>query len=496
MQLDRLQATLRSRTAHEAIDLGFAMTRRWAGPIWRGWLVAVVPLWLLVLALTWSVPWLGLLLIWWLKPAWDRVPMHILSRSLFGATPSVRALIRALPRLYSHALLGPLTVFRLSPVRSFTAAVPQLEGLRGQRALRRRQVLLRGSDGSAAVSLLLAGLGIEASVAIGLLGMVLVMLPDAPRFALDHLALAFVEGTAPWWLVPVPALCWLVAITVVEPFYVAGGFALYLNRRTALEGWDVELSFRRIARRIARSQRQLAGLLMAAVLGAAPLAAQAQPTAPEIEETVQEVLSDELFGTTRTETSWQPREWADLDWEWPWGDSEPEPAVDLPGLGSAIEVVLWVVFGLGLLGLVLMLVRQWGARSPAARPEPRALPRLGTARPAALPGGALLPADPEAAARRLWAQGEATAALGVLFATAVDRLTHVHGLPLDPSATEGELLRTARRSGLPVSLLDPFTALTQAWQSAAYAHRAPTEASFQALFARLGPLLAPSREAA
>ena len=34
-------------------------------------------------------------------------------------------------------------------------------------------------------------------------------------------------------------------IGFVEPFYVAAGFAMYLNRRAALEAWDIEQEFRR-----------------------------------------------------------------------------------------------------------------------------------------------------------------------------------------------------------------------------------------------------------
>jgi hypothetical protein len=36
-----------------------------------------------------------------------------------------------------------------------------------------------------------------------------------------------------------------IAIFLVEPFYVAGGFAMYLNRRAELEAWDIEQEFRR-----------------------------------------------------------------------------------------------------------------------------------------------------------------------------------------------------------------------------------------------------------
>ena len=44
-------------------------------------------------------------------------------------------------------------------------------------------------------------------------------------------------------------LVYALAVTAIEPFYVAGGFSLYLNRRTLLEGWDIELELRRCAGR-------------------------------------------------------------------------------------------------------------------------------------------------------------------------------------------------------------------------------------------------------
>ena len=34
-------------------------------------------------------------------------------------------------------------------------------------------------------------------------------------------------------------------LLVLEPFYAAAGFAMYLNRRVELEAWDVEQEFRR-----------------------------------------------------------------------------------------------------------------------------------------------------------------------------------------------------------------------------------------------------------
>jgi hypothetical protein len=40
-------------------------------------------------------------------------------------------------------------------------------------------------------------------------------------------------------------VAYAVAIAFIEPFYVAGGFAMYLNRRAELEAWDIEQELRR-----------------------------------------------------------------------------------------------------------------------------------------------------------------------------------------------------------------------------------------------------------
>ncbi len=50
-----------------------------------------------------------------------------------------------------------------------------------------------------------------------------------------------------WWIKLFSMLFNLIALSIIEPLYVAAGFTLYLNRRTHLEAWDIELAFRSIA---------------------------------------------------------------------------------------------------------------------------------------------------------------------------------------------------------------------------------------------------------
>lgn len=39
------------------------------------------------------------------------------------------------------------------------------------------------------------------------------------------------------------------AVAMLTPFYVASGFAMYLCKRSLLEGWDIEIVFRRLLAR-------------------------------------------------------------------------------------------------------------------------------------------------------------------------------------------------------------------------------------------------------
>ena len=55
------------------------------------------------------------------------------------------------------------------------------------------------------------------------------------------------------WVDVLLSLLPILAVTLLEPFYVGGGFALYLNRRVELEGWDLEVAFRKAAARITKT---------------------------------------------------------------------------------------------------------------------------------------------------------------------------------------------------------------------------------------------------
>ena len=104
MRLTNATVVIRPRSQWEAMDLGIRLARRHAGLLMASWAIITLPLLGLLSALLWSYPSIAVLIFWLLKPAYERLPLYILSQALFGHTPSLSASLRALP-----GLLKPLT---------------------------------------------------------------------------------------------------------------------------------------------------------------------------------------------------------------------------------------------------------------------------------------------------------------------------------------------------------------------------------------------------
>ena len=239
MDLDRLSAVIRPRNPWESIDLGFALARRWFLPLWALWWIAALPPGgLLLLALDDHVD-LWLVAMWWLKPLYESVLLFWLSRALFGDVASVAGTVRQIgaafpPRLWPHLIWR-----RLGSARSFTMPVTLLERLSGRPRRERLRILRSGAGAASWLTIICVHL--ETLLWLSALLLIAFMIPDQlPE--LDLRAAIFDDSSRLYWL---GTLCTLAAMSVIAPFYVAAGFALYLGRRTELEAWDLELRFRR-----------------------------------------------------------------------------------------------------------------------------------------------------------------------------------------------------------------------------------------------------------
>lgn len=481
MNLESAIGVLRPRAAWEAVDFGWLLARRLRRPLARAWLVTAVPVCVGLLGAFWAHPWIGLLVLWWLRPLFDTPLLHVLSRGLFGQPTELPGPRETLRVLLAQAA-ARLTLRRLDPGRSYRLPVSALEGLRGsERRQRLRLLLARQSSESATLGFVCFSL--ELIVVIGLFGLGAMLLPAGVAPDWD---LVFDVGLweDPLWGRVVWVL-WCLAASLVQPLYVAGGFGLYLNRRTQLEGWDIQLAFSRLAAR-AREVLGGAALLLLLVPGGLPaqegdgrdpeyeLQVEDEPppelTAPALvlgpeegvafDAAVDDALASEEFGWSETKTVWRLRDAS---------GNEPDAAPALGGLGGAlaqgVEILLWVLgaFLLLFLGMALLRLGE-SASAPTAAPR-RELPTelLGLdVRPESLPD------DVPAAARGLLDRGDRIGALSLLYRGALVRLMRTHELELEAGATEADCLRAVRAAGGPAGW---FEGLTRAWQAEAYAHR-------------------------
>jgi len=487
VELENVTVEIRPRNAWEAMDLGFSMVRQWWKPVYRVWFAVLLPLFLLCHLLFLGSPLLALLALWWIKPLLDRVLLHVYSRAVFGEEPSVRETIKALPRLLRTGLLWHLTLLRLDPSRSFRLPVMQLEGLTGK-ARRERFKVIGRRNRSHAQALTIICLHLETFIYVGLIVLLYLMVPegveldDGSFFGDDSLPIQLIQNTLA-----------VVATSLIEPAYVAAGFGLYLNRRTQLEGWDIELRLRRMARRLdglkTRAPTAIAASLLAASLALAPTpwtnaraAISDEPLAPQplpaesVREVVDAVLAHEDFDTKRTLSGWLPKEVDKPDGV----DFElPDWARLLGGaLGKLSEVLLWAAA----LALIVVLVVYALRREFPSLPSRRR--RAGDGLPRTLSGLDIrpqsLPDDIPGTALKLWRANKARAALSLLYRGCLSILVNRHRLELPESATEGDVLLLAR--GRVSEEIGAYLGrTTRLWQALAYGHRLPTDADVAGL---------------
>ena len=278
MRIESLTVALRPRTAWEAVELGTALVRRHAGAIWAPYLLLTLPLFVAVNAAAWALDrlWLAALLMWWLKPLFDRVPLYVLSRAVFGDVPSTRQTLRAQLRWGARWWLPYLTWRRFSPARSLYLPVDLLEGGRGAEARQRRSALGAPVYGVAALLTLVCA-NFEFALNLGIAAGAAIFIPSEYLADTAQGAWQALLAEASWVQLATNVLAW-VSVCVIEPFYVGAGFGLYLNRRTEIEAWDIEIVFRRLRARLSAAS---APLLLALCLGMGLLPeASAQEAAP------------------------------------------------------------------------------------------------------------------------------------------------------------------------------------------------------------------------
>ena len=537
MRIDDLTVALRARNPWESFDLGLVLARHTGANLFFAFIIPYAGFALLVNLVLWGHPTLAMLLVWWLKPLFDRIALHVLAQSVFGATPHWRATLRGLKQIPRTGLLFALTLGRFDFARSFHLAVAQLEGQTGRDRRERLAVLDKKARGHA-VWLTIVIIHFVYVLMFGLDGLLKMVSPEGMQLSLrlgDYFSFGDTE----------PSLlsqylfngAYLLAECVLEPLYVAAGFSLYLNRRTALEGWDLEVAFKRMAARVQAQQAALghsAGALLIAwcslfawqVAGVGEAQAQvpgqvqasagaavsapasvpvatpdntpsaASSAAPAItpepaptntlkpippgpvpeKRAIQTILAGPEFNQHEERKVWVRKGEPPV--------AKDSTAPDLSGwikfaqfMAEVLRVAAWMA-AIALIGWLLYFLSQrlgWFGNL---------LGRKMLYKPDVLFGMDLraesLPLDIPAAARACLAAGDVRGALSLLYRGALRVLIYERDLELRAGDTEGDCVRRVSRAG-PGALAAYFDRLVDAWGLIAYARRNPPEGIASAL---------------
>jgi hypothetical protein len=510
MNLESMTMEVRPRSPWEAMDLAVRLTITHWKILFSSWLITILPIFLVVsIILLNDYPYWAFIILWFLKPLYDRVPLFVLSRVIFAETISVKDVMNAIPSFFKTGIFSTLTLYRLDPGRSFALPVRQLEGLKGKRR-RERMNALRRSANNREVMLLILCFHIEALITWGLIGLALMMLPA-------HIALQNAESlftTEPGLLLNIVSmLLYFLIMMVVETLYVAGGFILYLNRRIILEGWDIELSFKKLRQRQVQEkakQASMGSLILTVVMifsaasslipvhtveakeyqapvaykNILPPVAERPLPAEQSGEVIKQVMNDPVFNRMQTISRLKYIGNDDNKSSNQGFDDSRFWLTDVfEAIGNTIafifEAGLWVLAFIALFLLIKYRDRLnlgYWRQQKVSTDVPDMLFGLDVREES-------LPDDVSAEALRLFNQNNYRAALALLYRATLAFLVKHYDFVLEKGATEGDCLRiVTRQLQLPTqNEVEYFIDLTRAWQLTAYAHRNVSAQQMEAL---------------
>ena len=481
---------LRRRSVWEAVDSGVLL--------WRHSFVCFIPffalpVWIIACALR-LLPdgfvWLSYLILWWLKPLFDRLALHVVSLRFFGSPPPSRAkeLCKGLWKNLRKGLAGDLLWRRFSPGRAACMPVRILERVGRAQYRQRKKALAIGGLGFCS---LISGLGLvmEGMLLFGEIVFVIMVTQIFSPSALTHMR----ENMETMEIFIFAAFC--LNYILVESLYVCMGFGVYINSRVEVEGWDLQILFRKFAGRDAAEKKAgragITALLCVCFFLCLPLAADADSAdfaEQETEETAIEFfpqgfpVTDGKSADNLAEILASPDFGAEKEgWEIGFKERTKEtPKIPGEELVSLLEKIKRI-FGMMLRGIVVLAVAGfvvfvlwWFFR----------VGRRGTIR--RRPGGRsyanplLSPENPDTLFSRAedhFGRGSLREAWAACLSGCLGSYSMYHSVSFPADATEYGCLDLVLRA-LP-SESGEFGALVRDWIVFAYGGRTPGEGAFE-----------------
>ena len=483
--------SLRRRSVWEAVDSGILL--------WRHSFVYFIPffalpVWIIACSLRLlpdGFTWLSYLVLWWLKPLFDRLALHVVSLRFFGspAPSGFRELGKGLLKNLGKGLAGDLLWRRFSPGRAARMPVRILERL-GLKQYRQRKNALAvgGLNFCSFISAL--GLAMEGMLLLGEFAFVVMIAQILSPSALSYMR----NNMETMEIFIFAAFC--LNYILVESLYVCMGFGIYINSRVEVEGWDLQILFRKFAGQdaAAKGRPGTMAVLCICFFLALPHAAgadsgeYAEQSTGETAELVQFFPSDfPSAGTQSLEALEQILASPDFGSEKEgWGIRFRERVSDAPEIPNE-ELLSWLekikrMFGLMLRALVVLaiagftfFVLWWLVR---IRRKGTAQRRRSSGRSYANP--LVSPESPDtlfSRAEDLFGRGSLREAWAACLAGCLGSYTKYHFISFPADATEYGCLDLVNRT-LPAEAGD-FVVLVRDWIIFAYGGRNPGEGAFE-----------------
>ena len=449
------------------MDLGFMLAQLQFKSLWLLWCAIALPVFLLTHLLFNDSLAVAITLFWWMKPLYEPLLSEWLGHVLFDDQPGVREQLKKSRSVLLRGLIGNLTWRRFSVSRSFNMPVHQLERLKGDSYGKRLLTLQTTNPRSGWLTILCVHLEMALQLSVPIL--FLMLIPSEVNLGFEEILFAEDEKL----IGLLNNGIYFVVASVIAPFYVSAGFALYINARTQLEAWDIEIAFRRMANSTTKGAGSNRGIGVAAAL--LVILASTFSALPEnahaidresAKESITEILAEEDFGKEETLTWWKPK-----------NSDEPETAaLDLADsftlIAEAFRILAWVALAIFLVWLVTKIAANIELlHAPAGKRRRRTGSplRLLEAENEEEP----IPENPVDAVLELCRQQQHREAMSLLYRSTLLNYVLYHDVEIPYSATEGECIRVVSRKR-PTPETQYFSNLTGYWQQLAWAEMTPS----------------------
>jgi hypothetical protein len=394
--------------------------------------------------------------LWYLKPFFDRMILHVISVRFFEPHAGALRIFRGFGKSLFRSIPGDLLWRRFSPWRAAMMPVRVLEGLKARRVGQRKKNLVKG--------------GIDFCVVLSLWGFVLewFLLGGEMLFAL-----IIVQLVRPDLLDSVEVFfqqkeiyifaAWCFNVMLVESIYVCMGFGLYINSRVEIEGWDLELIFRKLAEKV--RPLSASAVFVCIFLLVFPLSGRAEDFSNGGVPlgSLEEIFESKDFGGEKD--SWGIRL---KDQE-----SKPERISTAPWVGNikqifgfALRFVLVAAIA-ALAVLLIIYVKKNYLPGMVKKKKYRGVSAVFSVESAEALFEKALAYRREGCTREAWA---------ACLAGTLSAFSEYRGLEFPRDATEYDCLSLVKKSGFDAA---PFSGLVGNWIGLAYAGKDPAEGAFE-----------------